>query len=245
MIDYNLIEYNKKKYYVIDVHIDYNKCAKPLVINENCLYIVQYINNLYDNIYYNSKFQFYYIITKKNIKISFCKLFIKKYCKDNNIEYNTKIGHINKINGDLRIENIDFNNEYNNYYKTSIKVINNYEIIKKKEVDKKDVIIPKYVYFDKSNNRFIIRISTEIKLYSTSSKKYSIYYKLEECKKYLRDLKEENEELFDKYNIENIFSSSSLDRKLYKSFVKIINKSNYKFVHNSKKINILIVNFFT
>lgn len=82
--------------------------------------------------------------------------------------------------------------------------------------------IPSYVWYLKENDshgeRFMINVS-DIKWKSTSSKKLSLRYKLEETKKYLRYLKNVRPDLFTDYSMNGDLNEEGMDK--LKSFINI------------------------
>ena len=77
--------------------------------------------------------------------------------------------------------------------------------------------------------RFIVDIG-DIQWKSTSSKKVSLKYKLEETKKYLRFLKEDRNDLFSDYSMNGDLNSDGLN--LIKSFVKISQDAGFKNIND-------------
>ncbi len=75
------------------------------------------------------------------------------------------------------------------------------------------------------DERFIIEIG-DVKWKTTSSSKLSLRYKLEEGKKYLRELKEAKPEIFDENSMNGEFNSEG--KKLLKSFFSISKEAGFK-----------------
>lgn len=89
--------------------------------------------------------------------------------------------------------------------------------------------LPTYVWYakgnDKRGDKFIIKIGDYI-YNTTSSKKVSLDYKLEEAKKYLRTLKEKNPKLFYEYSMNGDYTDLGI--KLLNEYDSIITKAGYK-----------------
>lgn len=151
-----------------------------------------------------------------------------------NEEYNTRpILHINKIGVDNRLSNL--------MYDTRDKEIN--KNIKKKmrtlilpdEFGINVNNIPSFVWYVKSDDthgdRFVINVG-DINWKSTSSKKVSLRYKLEETKKYLRHLKNIRNDLFEEHSMNGDLNTDG--QYLLNSFVEIVTEAGY---NNFKKID--------
>ena len=93
--------------------------------------------------------------------------------------------------------------------------------------------LPSYVWYLKEDSthgeRFIIDID-DVQWKSTSSKKVSLKYKLEETKKYLRFLKETREDLFSDYSMNGDLNNEGFN--LIKSFVKISQDAGFKNIND-------------
>jgi hypothetical protein len=134
--------------------------------------------------------------------------------------------HINKICLDNRENNLMYD-------------ICNKDIQKNIKKKKRNVILPSttidadklptYVWYskgdDKHGDKFIVKIG-DLVYNTTSSKKVSLDYKLEEAKKYLRKLKEENPKLFCEYSMNGDYTDLGI--KLSNEFNTIITKAGYK-----------------
>ena len=148
--------------------------------------------------------------------------------------------HINRIGIDNRISNL--------MYDTTNKIIT-------KNMKKKDRIIdltgsgikdvnklPSFVWYMKANDthgeRFMVSIG-DIKWKSSSSKILSLRYKLEETKKYLRNLKLDRKDLFEKYSMNNDLNDEG--HKLVKSFIEICSKNDFNYVdHDNNKTDLYL-----
>lgn len=94
--------------------------------------------------------------------------------------------------------------------------------------------LPTYVWYLKPNGshgeRFFVEIG-DIKWKTTSSKKVSLRYKLEEAKQYLRELKKDHPDIFNERCMNGEYTKKG--KKLLKEFHEIIEKNGYRM----KKIN--------
>ncbi len=165
---------------------------------------------------------------------------IRDQVKDLNIDTNAKgrsILHINRIGLDNRRENL--------LYDTTNKPTNK-NIKKKKRIiclPKESGInpdeIPTYIWYLKPNDshgdRFIVEIG-DVSWKTTSSSKVSLRYKLEEAKKFLRNLKEDSPHLFDKYSMNGEYTKDG--KKLLHNFYNIIYKAEYTHIKKITTDNI-------
>jgi hypothetical protein len=115
---------------------------------------------------------------------------------------NKPIIHINNIHYDNRLINLQYDTP-NKCYSKNIKK-------KKRTIDLESYNIdvnklPTYIWYvkpDKTHgDRFMIDIPDEIKWKTTSSKKVSLLYKLEEAKKFLRNIHKKRPDIFDNYSM--------------------------------------------
>lgn len=148
---------------------------------------------------------------------------------------NKPIIHINRNYFDNRIENLD-------YDKTD--KINKKNLKKKKRtidlssygINTND--LPTFLWFNKSDNhhgdRFFIKIGN-ISWKSTSSSKVSLNYKLEESKKFLRNLKIKNKDIFNKYSMNGDFTDFAIN--LLNEYNEICDKFKLTKFNVSKYIN--------
>jgi hypothetical protein len=158
----------------------------------------------------------------------------KKYDK------NYPITHINKINFDNRYVNLQYDSLDKDYVKNVKK--------KKRTIDLKryNIIVddlPTYVWYlkpDKSHGgRFCIEIPDEISWRSTSSKRLSLRYKLEEVKKYLRYLKKIRPDIFDYFSMNGDLNLKG--KTLLKEYNKMIGRAGYTIpVSNINNTNLFI-----
>lgn len=139
---------------------------------------------------------------------------------------NVDARHVNKIGLDNRLCNLCVHNNKNmKKKKRTVKLPRNCGI------NKDD--IPTYVWYVKENgnhgDRFIVNVKDQVKWKTTSSKKVSLKYKLEEAKKYMRRLKREQTELFEENSMNGEYTKQG--KKLLLEFFYILKKANYDIVN--------------
>ena len=168
------------------------------------------------------------------IEISLHEVIMAFYNKENGLsKKNNNIIHINKLGIDNRIENLIYDTLDKETGKNSKK--KNRIIEFSEEVGIKPNDIPSFMWYLKPNDthdeRFIIEIG-DINWKTTSCSKLSLRYKLEEGKKYLRELKEAKPEIFLENSMNGEFNVKG--KKLLKSFFDISQKAGFK---NLKKLS--------
>lgn len=152
---------------------------------------------------------------------------------------NKPIIHINRNYFDNRISNLDYD-KINKINKKNFKK-------KKRTIDLSSYGIntsdlPTFLWYNKSDNfhgdRFFVKIGN-LTWKSTSSSKVSLNYKLEEAKKYLRNLKLKNKNIFDTYSMNGDFTDFAI--KLLNEYNLICDKFNLvkfnvkKYINNTDK----------
>ena len=144
-------------------------------------------------------------------------------------ELEMSIVHINNIGLDNRRENLIYDTSKKNIKKNNKKKKRTITLPKDSGIEPDE--IPTYVWFmnpDKTHGpRFMVSIGN-VKWKTTSSRKYSLRYKLEEAKMYLRQLKEDRPELFDDYSMNGDYTK--LGRKLMRSYYDIVHLANYEHI---------------
>ena len=171
---------------------------------------------------------------EQDIEISLHEVIMAFYNKDNGLsKKNNNIIHINKLGIDNRIENLIYDTLDKETGKNSKKKKRIIEF--SEEVGIKPNDIPSFMWYLKPNDthdeRFIIEIG-DINWKTTSCSKLSLRYKLEEGKKYLRELKEAKPEIFLENSMNGEFNLKG--KKLLKSFFDISQKAGFK---NLKKLS--------
>lgn len=148
-----------------------------------------------------------------------------KLREENKTKLKKPIIHINKIISDNRKINLIYDEK--NIHKNTKKKIRTVELPEDCGINKDE--IPTYVWYMKNDknhgDRFVINIG-DITWKTTSSKKYSLRYKLEEAKLFLRELKEKNPELFEENSMNGDLNSTG--KELEKEYYKIISRAGFE-----------------
>lgn len=149
-----------------------------------------------------------------------------KHKDDGTERENYPIIHINNNGFDNRRENLIYDNndkDCNKNYKKKKRTI---DMPKGSGITPEE--IPTYIWYLKPNGshgeRFIVQIG-DIKWKTTSSKNKSLRYKLEEAKKYLRDMKKSNPDIFDEYCMNGEYTKKG--KELLDGYYKIVTKNGY------------------
>ena len=157
-----------------------------------------------------------------------------KHKKEKDSFKNVPIIHINRVGLDNRESNIKYQENTKINYKKKKRTI---KLPKEANIDPDE--IPTYIWYMKENGSHGCRFSVEvgdIKWKTTSSKKVSIKYKLEEAKKYLRNLKKNNPLLFDTNCMNGEFTYEGKNR--LKEFYEIIHKIGYEYISEETTNNL-------
>lgn len=143
--------------------------------------------------------------------------------EDNNIN-NHSILHINRIGLDNRRSNLIYNNQQNEKNIKKRKRTVNLPVDSQIYADE----LPSYVWYmkpDKSHgDRFRVQIGS-IRWNSSSSKKKTLRYKLEETKLFIKQLKKDQPELFNNISMNGDFTHNG--KILFDEFYKIIHRAGY------------------
>lgn len=135
--------------------------------------------------------------------------------------------HINKIHMDNRRDNLIYDDENKPINKNMNKKRRTLKLPRNSGIRKDE--IPTYVWYVKPDRdhgeRFLVEIG-DIRWKSSSSVKYTLRYKLEEAKKFLRKLRIDKPELFREYSMNGDYNE--IGDKLLKSFVEIVKLANYQ-----------------
>jgi hypothetical protein len=233
------VEYNKKKYTVAIIEHTNNKI--PVLLDREIYKIIKRLNKKW---YINDKNHIYCLHTEissetETYPVYMHEVVIKLLLKNPdlspvsigsalNIKYLNKrpIIHINNIHFDNRIENLQFDipdKEHSKNSKKKSRIIN----LKKYGIDVNK--LPTYLWYlkpDKSHgDRFVIELPNGVTWRTTSSKKVSLRYKLEEAKKYLRFMKSNNPDMMKEYSMNG--DLTAMGTKLYNSYNIIIEKAGF------------------
>ena len=237
-MDYNIVSYKKKKYVVMC--ITHKDIKYPLVINETDIDTIERLELEWK--YNKHGFAVCSIPYKNGIKDIYMHMVIMILkLQDVNQETSDKhIIHINNIGLDNRRENILYDEQNKDINKNIIKKKRTIILPENSNIDPDD--IPTYVWYMKPNKshgeRFMVSVGS-YKWKTTSSKKFSLVYKLEEAKLYLRELKKKKPELFSEYSMNGDYTN--LGKQLSESYYDIVHLAGYKnikrYIHtnNTKK----------
>lgn len=218
------IEFNNKKYTVAS--IKYSRLSEntiPILLDRDTYKIIKSYNKLW---YINEKNRVYCIHNNNNKDYTIYIHELVMKLNKNERYINKPIIHINNIYFDNRIENLQFdttNKDHSKNVRKKKRTIN----LKKYGINVNT--LPTYLWYQNPDNthgnRFIISISNEIFWKSTSSKRVSLRYKLEEAKKYLRYLKEERPDIFNDYSMNGDLTEKGIS--LYKEYYIMINRAGF------------------
>jgi hypothetical protein len=226
------IYYKNNKYSVFE--IKHNNIKYPVILNYQDYQYIKHLNkswliNEFGNIYCN------HTIEHKIKEIYLHDIIMNLKNKENNIKnLNKPIIHVNRLGLDLRRENL--------LYDIINKETNKNMVKKKRNIDLPNIRsenIPTYIWYmkpDKTHGeRFFIKIA-DVSWKTSSNKDLSLNYKLEEAKKFLRELKKDKPNLFDKYSMNGEFTK---DGKIkLKEYFDIIEKAGINKFERLDKDNI-------
>jgi hypothetical protein len=215
------VELHDKKYSVVGINHNGNNI--PIVLDHEIYKIIRHIKRKWYINDRNHVFCFDYKNGDKYV-IYLHDIVMKLYEKQNYVK--RPIVHINNIHFDNRIENLQYDSQSKDYSKITKK--------KRRTIDLSEYHInvddlPTYLWYlkpDKTHGeRFIVEIKDYISWRSTSSKRLSLRYKLEEAKKYLRHIKAKMPQIFEIYSMNGDLTKYGL--QLYEDFYKIIKIAGY------------------
>jgi len=167
-------------------------------------------------------------IDGQDMEVNLHEVVMALYNKENNLPNQRKnIIHINKLGIDNRKENLLYDTLDKETKKNLKKKKRIIEFTKESKIKADE--IPSFMWYLKPNDchdeRFIIEIGN-IKWKTTSSSKLSLKYKLEEGKKYLRELKEAEPHIFEENSMNGEFNLEG--KNLLKSFFNISKEAGFK-----------------
>jgi hypothetical protein len=144
--------------------------------------------------------------------------------------------HINRIGLDNRRANLIYDEQKKDHNKNIKKKKRTITLPKESGVDPAE--IPTYVWYMKPNKshgeRFMVHVG-DVKWKTTSSKKLSLRYKLEEAKKYLRELSKKRSDLFEEYSMNG--DKTKVGNQLSNAYYAIIEKAGFDNVEKKKPTN--------
>ena len=149
---------------------------------------------------------------------------------------NKPVLHINKLGIDNRFDNLMLDTRNKEITKNLNKKTRTVILPKNSKININD--IPSYVWYMKPDSshgdRFLVDIDN-IKWKTSSSKDLSLKYKLEEAKKFLRELKISKEHLFNDYSMNGDLNEHGKDNLT--SFVTISQSAGFKNLNNNIENN--------
>ncbi len=166
-------------------------------------------------------------VNNNDIEINMHEVVMALYNKENNIpNKNKNIVHLNKLGVDNRKENLIYDTVDKDTGKNLKKKKRIIEFTEESGINADD--IPSFMWYlnpnDTHDERFIIEIG-DVKWKTTSSSKLSLKYKLEEGKKFLRELKEARPEIFEDNSMNGEFNAEG--KRLLKSFFDLAKEAGY------------------
>jgi hypothetical protein len=172
-------------------------------------------------------------INNQDIEINMHEVVMALHNKENSLDNKKKhILHLNKLGLDNRIENLIYDTRDKETGKNLKKKKRIIEFTPESGINADD--IPSFMWYLKPNDthdeRFNIEIG-DVKWKTTSSSKLSLKYKLEEGKKFLRELKDAKPEIFEDNSMNGEFNVEG--KRLLKSFFDLSKEAGFK---NLRKI---------
>lgn len=213
------VDYRNSRYTIVGInHLNY---ILPIVMDRHIYKIIKKLNKKW---YINDKNHIYCIHFNNNNEYH---LYLHELIMRTQNRHITKpIIHINNIHFDNRLSNLQYDytdKEYSKNIKKKKRTID----LKKYNIDVDN--LPTYIWYikpDKTHgDRFMIDIPDEIKWKSTSSKKVSLLYKLEEAKKYLRNIYLKHPDIITHYSMNGDLSQKGL--KLFNDYRIIISSAGF------------------
>lgn len=225
---YSQINYNGNNYAVCGLH--YNGTKVPIIMDYD---IFTKIKKLDKNWHVNDKG---IVIANHKIIQNGGEVSKEIYLHDiilklSDNDKSEPILHINKIGVDNRKCNLMYDNCDKHVTKNIKKKERTIQLPQDSGINSSE--LPSFVWYLKEDSshgdRFVVDIG-DTKWKSTSSKKVSLRYKLEETKKYLRHLKEVRKDLFENYSMNGDLNNEG--KNLTNSFIKIAQKAGFKNLKN-------------
>lgn len=227
-IEYKQIKHNQKSYIVIP--IKYKSNELPVVLSKEDFDMFVRVGKKWS--YNPNGFVYCKHKLKDKTKDVYLHEFImaiqNKNKKNglNGIANRNAVVHINRISLDNRRENLiyDVQNKITN--KNLRKRTRSTDLPANSGIDPNEV--PTYVWYMKPNgqhgDRFMLKVG-DVSWKTTSSSKVSLRYKLEEAKLYLRQLKQEQPELFQVYSMNGDMTIDGI--RLSNDYYTIVEKAGY------------------
>jgi len=227
--NYKKVNHENKTYVLIPLNFRGNKV--PLILDSNYFDTIKNLDkswSINDSGFVVSK----HIVNGEEIDINMHEIVMALYNKENGLEKKfNNILHLNKLGIDNRKENLIYDTidkETGKNLKKKKRII---EFTKESGIKADE--IPSFMWYLKPNDthdeRFIIEIG-DIKWKTTSSSKLSLRYKLEEGKKFLRELKEAKPQIFQENSMNGEFNLEG--KRLLRTFFDITKEGGFKNLKN-------------
>jgi len=215
------IRYRNEKYCIMTVY--FKKHKVPVLLNVCDEQLVKQVSEKW-KCHSSGIVSCLYEYNENMYEIKLHELIMLYHHQDEKEKYQNKsVFHINKMKLDNRIENLSYDKKNEITIKKKKRILNLPE-----ETDICPDEIPTYVWYNKPDmthgERFVVKIK-DIYWKTTSSKKLSLRYKLEEAKTYLRQLKKTTPEVFKEYSMNGDYSKTG--ERLLNSFYNIIDKAKF------------------
>lgn len=213
------VEYHNNRYTIVGIrHANKNL---PIVLDRHIYKIIKKLNKKW---YINEKNHVYCLHNKNNDDYHLYLHDLVMRTDGNHKD--DSIVHVNNIHFDNRLVNLQYDIPDKNYSKNAKK--------KKRTINlnNKDIDVsrlPTYIWYIKPDithgDRFMVDIPNEISWKTTSSKRVSLLYKLEEAKKFLRHMTNERPDIFNNYSMNGDLTEYGY--KLYREYDNIIKQAGF------------------
>lgn len=248
-LDYDIINYKNKDYAVICInykpkaHENLPKLIElPVVVDVQDLPIIKKLNKKWKS----NKFGFIscsHTYNNQTKEVYLHEIVMALKLKDSRKrKKDIPILHVNNIKLDNRRENLIYNKAGKDEKKNSKKKKRTVNLPSESGISPNE--LPTYVWYMKPNgshgDRFMVDIG-DVQWKTTSSKKLSLRYKLEEAKTYLRQLKRRRPDLFEDYSMNGDYTKKG--KKLIDDYYSIVHLAGYdhieKYIHKNKTNELL------
>lgn len=219
-----IIEFNGIDYAVL--RVKHKKRTYPLVFDETIYNVVRKLDRKWKM---NEKGAIYTTVTKSGEQTD---IYIHEVVKQiqsrlEGSKLDTRpIIHVNRLMFDLRTDNLEYDTTDKEYTKNQKKKKRTTKLPKNSGINISD--LPTYLWYIRSSgghgDRFFVSVDN-VDWKSTSSKKVSLRYKLEESKKYLRWLRDDRPDIFNEYSMNGDFNERG--NELLKEYVLISRKGGF------------------
>lgn len=231
-LDFDKIRYKNKNYAVIK--ISYKDVELPTVVDWDDFVKIRKLKKSWktNNMGFVSCKHTYNNVTKE---LFLHEIIMAWKMKSQNKKPSQKpVVHLNKIGLDNRRENLLYDIQNKPLNKNIKKKSRTIELPKNSGISLDE--IPTYVWYMKPDSthgeRFMVEVGN-VKWKTTSSKKLSLRYKLEEAKLFLRQLKDEKPHLFTDYSMNGDFTKEGIN--MLDSYYDIIHRAGYTHIKRYKR----------